>query len=679
MFRNTMPRYEILSEDAMDTLDRGWRRIVSEIGVEFILPEAVEIFRAAGCQHRGRDRLPRSRLRARAGRQGAARVRPAWPATPSARCASAATTWCSRACTGRRSCARATSAARRRWPTSSASSCSRSSSTSSTRPAARSASPTTRPLDSRHLDMVFALQTLSDKLAHGLGHVRPERRRHDRDERDPVRRRARRSSAAPVTISLINVNSPLRFDDRMLAAMLEYNRAEPGRDHHAVPADGRDVAGHRPGVARAADGRGAGRDRAHAARAAGLPGRLRLVPLEHRPAVGLAQLRHARVGDRPALHRPDRAPLRPAVAQRRRPHVEPDGRRPGLLRGADDDAADVPGRRQLRHALGRAGSSRACVSCYEKFIVDIEILRMLQEEFTPLEVDEASLAYGAHQEVGHGGHFLGAAHTLERFRTCFYRPLLSSTENFERWKSKGVARRDRARRRDLAQDARGVRAAARSTRTCAARLRGVRRPPPDRARRLTGTRRRHGRQAGGEHGPARHRDARSRCWRGRRRSRRQGRRVIHLEIGEPDFATPGAHRRGGRARAARRPHPLLPGARAAGAARGVRRAPVRAPRPRRSTRAAWWSRPGAKPFLFFGVLATCDPGDEVIYPEPRLPDLRVGDPLRRARRRCRCRSSRSAGFAFTADDLAERLTPRTRLVILNSPANPTGGIVAAAS
>ena len=50
MFRNTMPRYEILSEEAIETLDRGWRRIVSEIGVEFILPEAVEIFRAAGCR-----------------------------------------------------------------------------------------------------------------------------------------------------------------------------------------------------------------------------------------------------------------------------------------------------------------------------------------------------------------------------------------------------------------------------------------------------------------------------------------------------------------------------------------------------------------------------------------------------------------------------------------------------
>ena len=53
MFQNTMPRYEILSPDAMDVLDRGWRKIVSEIGVEFILPEAVEIFRAAGCKTEG--------------------------------------------------------------------------------------------------------------------------------------------------------------------------------------------------------------------------------------------------------------------------------------------------------------------------------------------------------------------------------------------------------------------------------------------------------------------------------------------------------------------------------------------------------------------------------------------------------------------------------------------------
>src|SRR5205807_1689219 len=77
------------------------------------------------------------------------------------------------------------------------------------------------------------------------------------------------------------------------------------------------------------------------------------------------------------------------------------------------------------------------VSCYEKFIVDIEILRQLKHEFTPIDFDDEALAFGAHEEVGAGGHFLGAAHTLERFRECFYRPLLSSTENFERWKRLG--------------------------------------------------------------------------------------------------------------------------------------------------------------------------------------------------------------------------------------------------
>ncbi|HTO25781.1 MAG TPA: trimethylamine methyltransferase family protein, partial [Gaiellaceae bacterium] len=79
----------------------------------------------------------------------------------------------------------------------------------------------------------------------------------------------------------------------------------------------------------------------------------------------------------------------------------------------------------------------ALVSCYEKFIVDVEQLRMLHEVFKPLQVNEETLAYSAHQEVGQGGHFLGAAHTLERFRECFYRPLVSSTENYERWNRLG--------------------------------------------------------------------------------------------------------------------------------------------------------------------------------------------------------------------------------------------------
>jgi aspartate aminotransferase len=152
-----------------------------------------------------------------------------------------------------------------------------------------------------------------------------------------------------------------------------------------------------------------------------------------------------------------------------------------------------------------------------------------------------------------------------------------------------------------------------------------------------------------------------------------GRRVIHLEIGEPDFTTPGHIVEAGM-RALRDGHthycpaPGLPELREACAAhlsahRGLEIDPGRVV-----------VAPGAKPFLFFGVLATCEPGDEVIYLNPGFPIYEsvirfagatpVPLPLVEER-----------GFAFTADDLAERLTPRTRLVILNSPANPTGGIV----
>ena len=152
-----------------------------------------------------------------------------------------------------------------------------------------------------------------------------------------------------------------------------------------------------------------------------------------------------------------------------------------------------------------------------------------------------------------------------------------------------------------------------------------------------------------------------------------GRRVIHLEIGEPDFGTP-QHIVEAGMRALRDGHthycpaPGLPELREACAAhlsahRGIAVDPGRV-----------LVAPGAKPFLFFGVLATCQPGDEVIYPNPGFPIYEsvirfsgatpVPLPLVEER-----------GFAFTAGDLAERLSPRTRLVILNSPANPTGGIV----
>jgi aspartate aminotransferase len=82
--------------------------------------------------------------------------------------------------------------------------------------------------------------------------------------------------------------------------------------------------------------------------------------------------------------------------------------------------------------------------------------------------------------------------------------------------------------------------------------------------------------------------------------------------------------------------------------------------------------PGAKWFLFFGVLAVAGEGDEVIYPNPGYPIYESAINWSGAKA-VPLPITEETGFAFTASDLAERLTPRTRMVILNSPANPTGG------
>jgi trimethylamine--corrinoid protein Co-methyltransferase len=73
----------------------------------------------------------------------------------------------------------------------------------------------------------------------------------------------------------------------------------------------------------------------------------------------------------------------------------------------------------------------------EKFILDVEVLQMMAEAFQPLVVDEAELALEAIGETPPGGHFFGGAHTLERYRTAFYEPLVSDWSNFGQWTEAG--------------------------------------------------------------------------------------------------------------------------------------------------------------------------------------------------------------------------------------------------
>ena len=77
------------------------------------------------------------------------------------------------------------------------------------------------------------------------------------------------------------------------------------------------------------------------------------------------------------------------------------------------------------------------VGSFEKLIVDAEMLQMMAEYLTPIAVDEDQLALEAIREVAPGGHFFGSVHTLARYETAFYAPLVSDWRNFETWQEGG--------------------------------------------------------------------------------------------------------------------------------------------------------------------------------------------------------------------------------------------------
>jgi aspartate/methionine/tyrosine aminotransferase len=153
----------------------------------------------------------------------------------------------------------------------------------------------------------------------------------------------------------------------------------------------------------------------------------------------------------------------------------------------------------------------------------------------------------------------------------------------------------------------------------------------------------------------------------------RGQTVIHLEIGEPDFDTP-AHITEAAVRALRGgathygPAPGVPELREAIAEDSARRRGVRA------TPEMVVVTPGAKPILFFVILALVDEGDDVLYPNPGFPIYESmiryigGNPVP-------VRLLEKTDFALDVDQLVSKVGPRTRLIILNYPHNPTGGSI----
>lgn len=78
------------------------------------------------------------------------------------------------------------------------------------------------------------------------------------------------------------------------------------------------------------------------------------------------------------------------------------------------------------------------VASFEKLILDTEMLRTIVESWQPIDTTDAELAFDAIAGVEPGGHFFGEPHTLERFETAFYDPLVATRASFEQWTEEGA-------------------------------------------------------------------------------------------------------------------------------------------------------------------------------------------------------------------------------------------------
>jgi trimethylamine--corrinoid protein Co-methyltransferase len=430
---NELPRYEILDESSMQELERGWRRIVSELGIEFLHDEAIAAFEQAGQKVEGElvrldpDWILEQVAKAPREFDLQARNPERTIHVGGNHMAFGAVYGCPFVREGleRREATYADyenlvrlSQAFPQLDT----------------PGGTICEPNDKPLDSRHLDMVYALLTLSDKPF--MGSVTSGPNAEDTIAMARMVFGEESLEATPAIISLINVNSPLRYDDRMLAALLAYAKANQAMvitpfllmgamSPVSVPSTlAQQVGEALAGIALVQTIR---------------PG----CPVVFGSFLSNTDMQSGS----PSFGTPESAVGLLCTGQIARHYGLPFRGGGGLTSSQTVDAQAayesamtlwptfLAGTNFVMHSAGWLESG--LVSCYEKFVVDVELLRMLHEVFEPLRIDEETLAYSAHQEVGQGGHFLGAAHTLERFRECFYRPLLSSTENYERWSRNG--------------------------------------------------------------------------------------------------------------------------------------------------------------------------------------------------------------------------------------------------
>ena len=295
--------------------------------------------------------------------------------------------------------------------------------------------PIDLPPRTRHLDAIAAMLTLSDKPIHGysLGRTRildaMEMVRIARGiDEDDLR-------AQPSLISVINTSSPLRLDSPMIEGVIEL-----ARRNQVIVLTPFTLAG--------------------AMAPASLAGALALQNAEALAGIALAQLINPGA---PVMYggftsNVDMKSGAPAFGT-------PEYARAVLVGGQLARRYDIPYRSSnvcaantvdaqsayesmmsiwstmlartnlLKHGAGWLEGG--LTASFEKMVLDADMLQMMSQFMQPLKIDEDELAVDAIAEVGPGGHFFGSPHTLARYETAFYPPILSDWRNHENWSEAG--------------------------------------------------------------------------------------------------------------------------------------------------------------------------------------------------------------------------------------------------
>jgi len=323
--------------------------------------------------------------------------------------------------------------------------------------------PVELPANNRHLDTYFANLTLTDKSFHASAIGRG--RALDAITMMAISRGLTLDEMRddPAVTTIISVNSPRRFDDMMADGLM--TMAEHGQSVAVTPFT---LMGAMSPVT--------------------LAGALAQQNAEALFGVVLTQL--VRPGSpvmygaftsnvdmksgAPAFGTPENTKANIASGQLARRYNLPYRTTPGSASNAPDAqgawetmmalwGAVLGHGNLIYHAAG--WQEGGLTASFEKFIIDVEMIQHMMEFLKPVEVNEGELALDALGRVPTGGHFFGDAHTLERYSTAFYQPMLSNWQNFEAW-----------------QEAGGLDATARATRLWKKALEEYEQPPmePDR-------------------------------------------------------------------------------------------------------------------------------------------------------------------------------------------------------